>query len=109
MTDLGVTSLPPADTWTEGKGRLAHTEPVPLTVDQALELGDDLIRQLADHIGDLDALNAVFRRWVDVLSETNLACVCMAALQSTFAGCLVMTPLADVPDRSHIFQIEEQP
>ena len=76
----------------------------PLTVDQARELGDDLIRQLAEHIGDPDALNDVFRHWVGVLDADRFAMVCMVALQSTFTDCLVPIPLADLPAIGHVFQ-----
>lgn len=56
-----------------------------------------MLRQLAEHIGDLEALNSVFRRWADVLGPQRLALVSMAALQTTFADCLTMTPLGEVP------------
>lgn len=69
----------------------------PLTVDEAIDLADDLLRQLAKLIGDLDALNTVFSHWVDVLGPSRMATVCMAALQTTFADCLTMTPLEDIP------------
>lgn len=74
-----------------------------LDVDQALDLADDLLRQLAEHIGQTDKLSQVFTRWLDVLGHEGFSRVCMAALRTTFTDCLTMTPLDDIPPGSHVY------
>lgn len=68
-----------------------------LSIDQARDLADDLIRGLAEHLGDTDALNSVFLRWLDVLDQPRFTQVCMVALQTTFAECLTPTPVGEFP------------
>jgi hypothetical protein len=50
-----------------------------LTVEHADELAGDLIRALAEHIGDLEAIDALMLRWADTLGASNLARVSLAA------------------------------
>lgn len=77
--------------------------PPPLTIEAANVLADDLIRQLADHIGDPDAISDTLLRWADTLGPERLALVCMAALQTTFRDCITEVPIADVPPGAHAF------
>jgi hypothetical protein len=69
----------------------------PLTVDQARELGLDLLRELSPHVGDLDAVNSTLSHWAEVLDYPRFEFVCMAALQSTFTDCLSLVPRTEVP------------
>lgn len=66
-------------------------------VDQARSLAADLVRELGAIAGDPEAVDATLTRWLDVLDVTNLARVCVAAVQLTFADCLTHTPLTDLP------------
>jgi hypothetical protein len=59
-----------------------------LTVDQATVLAGDLIRALAENIGDLEAIDALMLRWANTLGASNLARVSLAAAQTLFADCL---------------------
>lgn len=79
------------------------TQAPELSVDQALELARDLLRQLAQNVGDVNALNATFLHWCDVLEPSNFTRVCMAALQTTFTECLTMTPIDDLPPGAHVY------
>lgn len=73
-----------------------HTRP-PLTVTQATDLAGDLILSLAALAGDLEAVNAELRHWHDVLDTRDLARVCMAVVQMTFAECMAITPVEQLP------------
>jgi hypothetical protein len=74
------------------------TKPAPLlTPDQATELATDLINSLAEHSGDREAVNVELQHWLEVLDAPNLIRVCVAAVQMTFADCLAITPLEQVP------------
>lgn len=68
-----------------------------LSIDDALELADDLIRELTKHIGDTDQLEAVFSRWLDVLDVPRFNLVCLAALRTTFLECLRVVPAGEWP------------
>lgn len=83
---------------------MTATKAPTLDIDQALELGNDLLCQLAPHAGDLDQLNEVFSRWVDVLGPQGLVRVCAAALRTAFAECLIPTPIDDLPDGAHVYR-----
>lgn len=68
-----------------------------LEVDQARSLSADLVRELGAVAGDPDAVDAALLRWLEVLDAENLLRVCAAAVQLTFADCLIPTPLDNVP------------
>ncbi|MDO9498109.1 MAG: hypothetical protein Q7J48_20565 [Nocardioides sp.] len=71
---------------------MTTTAPPPsLSLDDAHELAGDLLRQLAEHIGDESSLDAVLLRWLDVLNEERLYQVCTVALRTTFVDCLSIT------------------
>jgi hypothetical protein len=73
---------------------LPPTAQIP-SVEVALTLADDLLRVLAQHIGDGEAIAAHMRRWVDHLGPSAFGAVCMAAVLTTFTDCL--TVVAGVP------------
>ncbi len=73
------------------------TPPQVLTVDQAQELADDLLRTLAPLAGDREAINAEMSRWLDLLDYRAFSLVCIAAVHRTFSECLTMTPFEDIP------------
>lgn len=73
-----------------------------MTADQALELAGDLLRELAGHIGDPDAVNATMLRWHET-HGSELGLVSMAAVRRTFAECLTWPPNADIPPGASIY------
>jgi hypothetical protein len=71
--------------------------PAALNVDQALALADDLIRALAEHIGDRKETSRLMLRWADTLGAANLGRVSMAAMRTVFAECLSLRTREDWP------------
>jgi len=67
----------------------------PLSTTEARTLAADLIRELAQHAGDPDAVRAVLLRWLDTEGTARLSTACMSAVQIVFADCL--TRVAQVP------------
>jgi hypothetical protein len=65
-----------------------------LTIDEARDLADDLIRQLSRHPGDDPAVCEVLRHWLDVHGVQGLSLVAMAAMRITFGECLTTHPEA---------------
>lgn len=61
------------------------------------DLADELIRDLAQHAGDPDAVAAVLRDYLDRLDAHALLFVCAAATRRVFADCLTLTDRADWP------------
>jgi hypothetical protein len=83
------------------------TKTPPLSVAQAQQLADDLIRQLAPDAGNQDALAETFMRWVNVLDhDRDFSKVCIVALGAVFADCLIPTPVGDLPAGAHVFQLQ---
>ncbi len=78
-----------------------------MTLDRARLLADELIRQLAQHIGDEDpdAMDAVFRRWLDTL-DAEIYVVALAALRTTFVDCLTVTDPATWPPNGTALAVE---
>ena len=68
-----------------------------LTPYQATELAGDLLRQLAEQIGDETAIAGTMRHWQKVLGPNRFGVVCMASIRIVFRSCLTPTPAADVP------------
>jgi len=64
-----------------------------ITTTEARALAADLIRELAQHAGDPDAVRAVLLRWLDAEGTSRLPMACMSAVQIIFADCLTRTPL----------------
>lgn len=60
-------------------------------------LADDLIRALAEHPGDDDAVRGILLRWLDQLGSRDLGLVCMAAVRATFGDCLTPHHPDDLP------------
>lgn len=75
----------------------------PLTVEQAEDLADDLIRCLAARLGDPEAVTNELRRWTDILGANRLALVCLAVVQTTFRECLPLVSREDWPTTGHTF------
>jgi hypothetical protein len=67
-----------------------------MSLDAAQDFADELVRQLGEVYGDVDAVNDVLNRWLNVLDGRFYA-VAVTALHTTFARCLVATEPADVP------------
>ena len=61
-------------------------------------LADDLIRALAQHPGDDDAVRSVLTRWHDTIDTRDLSLVCMAAMRTVFSECLIPHPDRVPPD-----------
>lgn len=68
------------------------TQPPALDLAAIDTLAGDLIRELAEHPGDDEAVCAVLLRWLDVLDTWPLAQVCMAAMRATYGRCLIPHP-----------------
>ncbi len=68
-----------------------------MTVERARTLAADLIGQLAENVGDPDAVTATLARWCDVLGPGPFGLVCMAAMQTTFTDWLHGVPAAEFP------------
>ena len=68
-----------------------------ITTTEARNLAADLIRELAQHAGDPDAVRAALLRWLDTEGTGRLSLICMAAVQTTFADCLTRVPTDQVP------------
>ena len=103
-TTQGITHPHPGDRGTAGcTPALSPRSEKPLSVDQALELGDELLRQLAQVIGDPEALDETFVRWLTVLEDDNFNRVCLASLRTLFHRCL--TRVDEVP-AGHVAFIE---
>lgn len=66
-------------------------------VHEAYDHADDLLRELAQHYGDPDAIAAVGRRWLHELGARRLGLVSAAALRTVFAECLTEVPRSDAP------------
>jgi hypothetical protein len=79
-----------------------------LTTPETRELAADLLRQLEQRVGDREAIDALMRRWLDVLDVSGLSLVCMAAIQTTFADCMTEIPTADVPPGAVAFTPNER-
>lgn len=77
--------------------------PKALSAEHAQDLADDLIRELALHVGDEKNLDATFLRWIDVLGVNNMLLVCMAGMRATFVDCLTVTEPRDWPARGTAF------
>lgn len=60
----------------------------PLSVDEARVLAGDLIRALAERVGDPAAVDAVLARWAETLGPRQFGQVAMATVQTTFRDCL---------------------
>ena len=69
-----------------------------LTVEHATALADDLIRALAERIGDQAAIDALMRRWSDALGASNLGRVSLAVTRTMFADCLIHRTRGTWPD-----------
>lgn len=69
-----------------------------LTVDHATALADDLIRALAEHIGDQAAIDTLMRHWADTIGASNLGRVSLAAARTLFADCLTYRTPDTWPD-----------
>ena len=77
-----------------------------LTPHQATELAGDLLRDLAEQIGDEAAIAQTMRHWHNVLGASRFGVVCMASVRITFRDCLTETPAADVPPGALAFTKE---
>ena len=77
-----------------------------LTPHQATELAGDLLRELAQHVGDGEAIANTMRHWHNVLGASRFGVVCMASVRVTFRDCLSEAPTADVPPGALAFNKE---
>jgi len=68
-----------------------------ITTTEARDLAADLIRELAQHAGDPDAVRKVLLRWLDIEDTSRLSLASMAALQLVFADCLTRMPVDQIP------------
>jgi len=68
-----------------------------LSVGDVRDLGADLVRDLAPHATDPDAVNAVLRDWFAHEDVTRLGLICMAAVQLIFTDCLNPVPASEAP------------
>jgi hypothetical protein len=68
------------------------TDPDLLAVDEVVTLADDLLRLLADHIGDPDAIDDALRHWTETLGAARLGQVCAVAVRTAFAECMTRVP-----------------
>lgn len=66
-------------------------KPLP-PIEHVEALADDLIRALAQHPGDAEAVCSTLLRWHDLLDTNDLSLVCMAAIRTVFAECLIPHP-----------------
>lgn len=65
----------------------------PIGTTEARDLAADLIRELAQHAGDPDAVRTVLLQWLTREDHDRLSMVAMSAVQIMFADCLTRTPL----------------
>lgn len=88
--------------------RLTGTAGRPVvTPHQSTELAGDLLRELAQHVGDGEAISQIMRHWHNVLGASRFGVVCMATVRITFRDRLQPTPIADVPPGAVAFNEEE--
>ncbi len=78
-----------------------------LTPRQSTELAGDLLRELAQHVGDGEAISQIMRHWHNVLGASRFGLVCMASVRITFRDRLTPTPIADAPGGALAFNKEE--
>ncbi len=71
--------------------------PIGYSIEEVRLLADDLLRALAEHIGDSEEIDTVLARWLDELDYPAFGFVAIAALQATFTDCLSITDPADWP------------
>ena len=69
----------------------------PIGTTEARDLAADLIRELAQHAGDPDAVRAVLLAWLEAEGTSRLSLASMAALQLVFATCLTRVPVDQIP------------
>ena len=77
-----------------------------LTPYQATELAGDLLRQLAEQIGDETAIARTMRHWQKVLGSYRFGVVCMASIRIAFRDRMSRTPITDVPPGAVAFTKE---
>ena len=68
-----------------------------LSVADVRDLGADLVRDLAPHATDPDAVNAILRDWFAHEDVTRLGLISMAAVQLIFTDCLTPVPTDQAP------------
>lgn len=79
-----------------------------ITVDEANELAEHLILDLAEHVGNPDAIGATLTQWLDREGDLfRFSLVVMAALQATYAEHLTRVPIGTVPPGSTILTTPE--
>jgi len=69
----------------------------PISTTEARDLAADLIRELAQHAGDPDAVRATLLAWLDLEDVARLSLVSMASLQLVFSDCLTPVPVDQIP------------
>ncbi len=84
--------------------RLTGTAGRPVvTPHQATELAGDLLRALAQHAGDGEAIAGIMRHWHNVLGPSRFGVVCMATVRITFRDRLALP--ADAPPGALAFPL----
>lgn len=56
----------------------------------ASELSEELLRDLAERVGEPEAVTAVLREWFEDIGAENLALVAVLALEAAFANCMTV-------------------
>ena len=79
-----------------------------LTDDQTVEMAGDLLRDLSPHIGDADAIEAEFIKWIDALGVPSMSMVLLAAVRLTFTDCLTLTGREDWPPAGLAFSTRQE-
>lgn len=69
----------------------------PPPLDEIREAARELVRALAEHPGDDEAVCRVLTDWHDRLGYRDLGFVCMAAMRTTFGECLSVHDLDALP------------
>lgn len=77
--------------------------PIRFSVEQATELGGDLLRTLTPHAGDTDEIDSICLRWSEELGD-SFPLVCMLALRIVFVECLTPPQTDKTTDKKEATQ-----